>query len=369
MFVVVICHSALGYIVTPLAFYPHKDPSTSVIVENIWQFIQPIKSMPAYFVLSGFFAALLYVRIGRYAMLMNRFKCIALPFIVFWLLLFISGLLAFLVNQHLLVYGSWGIDAGSLTKQWHNIARLNSIASLTTGHLWFLYYLILFYMLLVPVMALLDYCSSFGRMLEKFFVYVLEKPLGVFVLCVPVFLVGYGFKEGVVTPNMSFIPALNQIVFYGIFFVAGWYLYKNKHILNFYQKNWFNYAVLAMLSSVAAHYFLVSADLTYRVFYLAAFANLATWLTVFALLGVFMRFFSRHSTVMRYLADASFWVYLVHFRFVLLFANLMQGYLWPAEIKCLLVILCTLAVCFSSYHYCVRRTFIGQFLNGKVYLR
>lgn len=79
-----------------------------------------------------------------------------------------------------------------------------------------------------------------------------------------------------------------------------------------------------------------------------------------------MRFFLHDSAVFRYLADASFWVYLVHFRFVLLFAGLLQAYSWPAEIKCLLVIVFTLTACFSSYHYCVRRTCIGRFLHGKV---
>jgi glucan biosynthesis protein C len=366
MLVVVACHSALNYIVTPLTFYPRKDPSTSTIIESLFHAIQSFKIMPVFFVLAGFFGALLYVRNGRYAMLKNRFKHLLLPFIVFWILLFLSGLLVFLVKKHVLLYGTWGIDKALLNVQFQNLVSVQGINSLRTGHLWFLYYLIILYILLVPVMFLLDYCPNISHMLDKLFVVLLEQPLGIFVLCVPVFIVGLGFPEGVVTINMSFIPALNQIVFYGIFFVAGWYLYKNQHILNVYQRHWFIYAVLAVFCSIAARYCVVSTGGIHHILYLGAFANMATWLTVFALIGGYMRFFLHDSAVFRYLADASFWVYLVHFRFVLLFAGLLQAYSWPAEIKCLLVIVFTLTACFSSYHYCVRRTCIGRFLHGKV---
>jgi glucan biosynthesis protein C len=44
----------------------------------------------------------------------------------------------------------------------------------------------------------------------------------------------------------------------------------------------------------------------------AAIYALATWQWTFALIGIGLRYFSEPSQPLRYLADSSYWLYLIH---------------------------------------------------------
>jgi hypothetical protein len=72
---------------------------------------------------------------------------------------------------------------------------------------------------------------------------------------------------------------------------------------------------------------------------------------------------------MRYVSDASYWVYLLHLPLTLLIPGLIADWPLPATLKMLFVVLSTTSICFVSYHYMVRGTFIGKFLNGRKYSR
>ncbi|EUA19234.1 acyltransferase family protein [Mycobacterium xenopi 4042] len=80
-----------------------------------------------------------------------------------------------------------------------------------------------------------------------------------------------------------------------------------------------------------------------------------------------MRFLDEPTPRVRYLSDASYWMYLVHVPIVwLLQASLLR---WPLHwsVKFSLVISVTTALLLASYHWLVRSTFVGVFLNGRRY--
>jgi surface polysaccharide O-acyltransferase-like enzyme len=104
----------------------------------------------------------------------------------------------------------------------------------------------------------------------------------------------------------------------------------------------------------------------YKLGYTAVYAT-ASWLLVFGLLGLFRRHFNHPSPTWRYLADASYWFYLIHLP-VIFFIEIPLAPLalvWP--IKVTLVGVATLAILLPSYHYLVRPTIIGKVLNGRRY--
>jgi ABC-type multidrug transport system ATPase subunit len=71
----------------------------------------------------------------------------------------------------------------------------------------------------------------------------------------------------------------------------------------------------------------------------------------------------------RYVADASYWIYLLHLPVVVVL-QILVGHLplhWTVKIPGILA--ASLLVLFASYHYLVRATFIGQVLNGRRYPR
>ncbi|MBC7983191.1 MAG: hypothetical protein H7Y02_04975, partial [Candidatus Obscuribacterales bacterium] len=71
----------------------------------------------------------------------------------------------------------------------------------------------------------------------------------------------------------------------------------------------------------------------------------------------------------RYLADASYWMYIMHLPLVVALQALMMQ--WPLHwsIKYALILSITFALLLLSYHYWVRPTYIGEVLNGRRYPR
>ena len=71
----------------------------------------------------------------------------------------------------------------------------------------------------------------------------------------------------------------------------------------------------------------------------------------------------------RYLADASYWLYLVHLPFSIWMPGLMNGWNVSAFLKSGITFTITTCFCVVTYHYLVRSTAIGVLLSGKRYPR
>jgi glucan biosynthesis protein C len=105
-----------------------------------------------------------------------------------------------------------------------------------------------------------------------------------------------------------------------------------------------------------------------RVAYAGAYA-LASWCWCFASLGAAVRFLGQPSPRTRYLSDASYWMYLVHLPIIWL----LQAWIlrWPLHwsVKFSLILAVSMVLLLASYHWLVRGTFVGVFLNGRRYPR
>lgn len=88
------------------------------------------------------------------------------------------------------------------------------------------------------------------------------------------------------------------------------------------------------------------------------------WSATLGVIGVFRHFLSAPSPRLRWLADASYWMYLIHLPLVILFQSLLAGFAWPAGVKLLVVLVSTVAILLVTYRWCVRYTLIGRMLNG-----
>ncbi len=97
----------------------------------------------------------------------------------------------------------------------------------------------------------------------------------------------------------------------------------------------------------------------------AVLYSLAAWSWAFALIGVSLRFLSNFSPVRRYIADASYWIYLTHLPLVMALQTLVGRLEWSWMLKFPLILMLAFAILFSSYQFLVRYSFIGVILNGK----
>src|SRR5262249_58125176 len=99
----------------------------------------------------------------------------------------------------------------------------------------------------------------------------------------------------------------------------------------------------------------------------AACLALATWLFVFGLLGLFLRLVHRETRAVRYLADASYWLYLAHMPVLLAFQIAVADTGWTPAAKAWIVLGASVIALFVSYHLAVRPTWVGAILNGRRY--
>jgi peptidoglycan/LPS O-acetylase OafA/YrhL len=81
--------------------------------------------------------------------------------------------------------------------------------------------------------------------------------------------------------------------------------------------------------------------------------------------GFFVRFFQRPSARIRYVADASYWIYLVHLPVVVALQIAVAQWKLPWWIQLPLINLTAFTLLVLSYHYLVRFTWIGAWLNGR----
>ena len=104
-------------------------------------------------------------------------------------------------------------------------------------------------------------------------------------------------------------------------------------------------------------------------FWMALAYNSASWLWSFALIGLFLRHVGQPRAWLAYLADSSYWVYLVHLPLTIGLGALLYGLPVPALAKMLINVLATTALCLASYHLCVRFTAVGRLLTGRTHTR
>ena len=89
------------------------------------------------------------------------------------------------------------------------------------------------------------------------------------------------------------------------------------------------------------------------------------WSLVFLTIGVFHRLCQRPNAFVRYVADSSYWMYLIHLP-VVVWLQVAVAEL-PLHWSLKLAFICATTVAFSllTYDFFVRPTFIGLVLNGR----
>ena len=95
------------------------------------------------------------------------------------------------------------------------------------------------------------------------------------------------------------------------------------------------------------------------------FTVLYAWLMIFGLIGLFRRFFPGGNRLIRYVADSSYWLYVMHLPPIMLLQIWMADWPWPSAVKFLVICAASTAVLVVVYEYAVRYTWIGTMLNGK----
>ena len=352
----IVLHAALAYFLADEgadygAFWP-QDDQQSPFSWIIFTFIHSWR-MPTFFLLAGFFAHLVLDRRGDGYFVRDRLNRILLPLIVFGLIM-----------------------AAIIPSIWDSaFAReLSLVTPLeippTIGHLWFIYHLVYLYVILVAarwIASKIPRQLPLGRILLAIFVNRWHVPL---VILFSVITLGR-FIENVEDYLLWPIGAWDFM--YSLApFVLGYGLYKRREIVDSLASTTSTISLL----SVATVAFSVQLVLTVVTsandaaaeqwgVLLTLMQSTVTVCYTFGLIGLFQLAFSAHSSWVRWVADSSYWVYIMHLPVVLIIGTLMFELPWPADLKFIIVCVVTGALGFATYWAFIRYTFIGTMLNGK----
>jgi hypothetical protein len=354
----IVLHATLSFIPAPIHFWMVEDRRPSFFLAILF-FIIHIFRMTTFFLIAGFFAHLSFHRRGTRAFIRDRLRRIALPLLIGWLIMFA-----------IVVAVGWIFSGYALF------------------HLWFLYVLLELYaavLILRAVMVLIDRDGKIRGSADRLFIAVVRSPFGPAVASIPVAILLAADRQwlratdlsplltGIPTPG-AFLTSLRGLLAYGVAFGVGWFLHRNIELLQELARRWALNLCLAFALTTAILCIITTSltggDTTSRSTLIISIAAgvtcyaLAAWAATFALIGIAIRFFSGFSSVRRYIADSSYWLYLIHLPIVVGLQIAVSRLDWPWPVKFVAILAAAFSLLFASYQLFVRHTFIGAALNG-----
>jgi len=363
---VVLLHAGIPYMTHPFPHlvWPARDAQPSAAVDALTWCSEGFL-MPLFFVLGGFFAQMQLAARGERCFLEARTRRLlwtqfAASFVILPICLNIWAM-------------GWMADELFVPKDIFMTGIPPELEAdlWGTAHIWFLQNLYIYSVLLCGV-----HCwarlrpqqaarlSPIMRLLDNTLISVLKPLLPV----IPAALVLYYDPRIVLGFYQSWFPIVSKLAYYGVYFFLGAMLHRNHDALRHLSQYGKTYLVLAaLLFSVTLPRInehvanpLTGIPLASLAGLLALFASFAT----FGLIATFVKLVRDGNAATRYLAEASFWVYLIHLPLVVLIQIDMARLPIPTVAKFALTGAGALTLALITYHLFVRTTWLGEFLNG-----
>ena len=343
-------HAAVPFLDLPVAGLPWaaRAATTSALLTHFFWWFHAVQ-IPLFFLLAGFFAARTVAAGGAGAFLRHRAHRLLLPLL--------AGAAVLLPITFYVYAAGWWL-AGDCT--WNEIRRVKFAPPLQAelfgpAHLWFLEYLVLY--------CLLYWAYRVVRPHPP-------RPAPRTALWLPLATAALLYAApGVYTAHHNaFLPSPSVFLHQGVFFAAGAWVFGRSRRLTGDGR----LAVVAFAASLPLYAAVealtrrqLGAPLTgaARVGLAAALA-LLIWLTIAGAVSGALRLCARPSPPLRYLAAASYWIYLVHLPLVVALQILILRLPLPPLASWIIAVALTIAVCLWSYARWVRGTAIGAWLDG-----
>lgn len=308
----------------------HPDPPGEIY----WNALNAIHGfrMPVFFLLSGFFTAMLWERRGLRQLALHRGKRIALPLALCCVTVIPVNTWAFMGSEFSFAfwpfYWSYGFH-----------------------HLWFLW-------ILLWLCAAFLVLARLGVQFSQPALWWLLVPLVMAPqLLMHDFIIGPDTSDGLVSQPLV-------VAYYACFFFFGAFFYRRR----FAMRRWWSLALLpAVLLVFPAALMLLFASAESA--WLGAVSGIVqvgyAWLMCFGLIGFFRLIASRERPWVRYVSDSSYWLYLWHLPLIVFAQRLVLTWPISPHVKFALICVVVTAVLLVSYQLGVRYTPLGTMLNGK----
>jgi peptidoglycan/LPS O-acetylase OafA/YrhL len=362
-------HATMNYLPGPPVWMVTDSEDSAVLGAAF--FTLHMFRMTLFFLIAGFFARMMFHRRGAKGFAKDRLRRIGIPLVAFWPIS-LGGIIAVTV-------WAWAAMHPGQTPPPPPVMPTQGGVPFPLTHLWFLWVLLLFYAAALIVrgfVTALDRKGKIAGTLDAIVRQQVKNPLGPVLLCVP-FLGALWVTPvwmmyfGIPTPDVNLIPNLPAAAAYGTAFSFGWFLQRQPDLLRVFAGRWWFNLTLAvglttaclLIGGVAP--ILHPAPRNAETYTFAVCYALAIWTWTFGLLGAALTFLSGHSPARRYLADASYWIYLVHLPLVIFLQGVAGLIHWPWWVEYPLMLAVAFPLMLGSYQVLVRYTWVGAILNGR----
>jgi hypothetical protein len=364
-----------------------KEHHTNIGIDAFF-FVSHTFRMQAFFLVSGFFAHLVYHKKGTVGFITHRFKRITMPLIIFWPFIFFMLNALWIWGYQKMGYFNADPVVSKLTLPQIVAGSYTSGAWLNGGfpltHLWFLYYLTWFFIMVIVIRFLFEHVidrnSTLRIAIDKFIGYLMTHRWGSLVFAIFTIPGMWYMKNGfgVDTSDHGLLPKIPSLVVYGLYFSIGWFLHRNQQFMEGFKKyRKSNFILgLVLLTFICLLFLLqftqpqVQKYMAYPIFskLFSSIYGLASMITVFAFIGFMMVLFANTNKIIRYLSDSSYWLYLIHLPIVVFFQVIVMPLSLHWALKIGIIFISSFLIMFFSYHFLARKTWIGLLLNGKKHL-
>ncbi|MBK8067147.1 MAG: acyltransferase family protein [Rhodanobacteraceae bacterium] len=347
----VLFHAALAYSPLLHPWWPAADRQHSPLVDALVWLLHLVR-MPLFFLVAGYFAASVAARRGMGGLARQRARRILLPFLVAWPL----------VHFTIAAATGWALANAEhppplllMLREWQAMPDPPAMPP-STGHLWFLYYLLLFGVLHWAGRAL-----ELGGLLGRWMAWgILPVALSLPWLLWP----GFALTQAPHPAPEGLLPQFWAIGVYGPFYALGVALHGRLGTLDGLRR-WLFPAAAACLVAYLAFWLRIDAGLSYaHADGLTALLEsvIAGWGTL-ACLVLGLRTLAAPRVWLSYLARSAYWTYLLHLPLLFAIQYLLMDLSWPWPAKFVCAVAATLALCLSSYELLVRRTALRRWVG------
>lgn len=351
----IVLHSLMPFI--PGMPWLVSDSASSDLVLAPFYWIHLFR-MALFMALAGYFGHMVLERRGWSAYLKGRLLRITLPLFAFWPIAVVSlGMLAGL--------GAAIRGEEPPQPQPPQEGAPAILAMFDPGQLWFLWVLtecIVITLIVRAAARRLLGADRSGRLGGRIAT-VLSARGGALPAAVPylIALLVQGSSQGGITEPNTLLPELGPLAAYLGAFGVGWFLHIRGDALQRIAAQWPVQTIAAVLLSVLG--FALTPEEMSPILHAGVIA-LAGWTWTYALIGMSVRFLRREIPAVRYLADSSYWSYLLHLPLLIVIEIVLADQPWPILAKLAISWAVVGVLLLISYDLLVRGTWIGRWING-----
>lgn len=234
--------------------------------------------------------------------------------------------------------------------------RFHLIQTNVFDHLWFLW-------LLCWLVAGFALCVTIGNFVRLPFALPVVSEFR-YLWLIPLSMIPQWFMGALgahVGPDTSLglLPQPHVLAYYAVFFGFGAAYYDAGDDAMRVARGWWVLLPLALAGlfpMILMTYDNHLANVLVQVLY--------AWCMSFGMMGLFHTVCRQESPTMRYLSDASYWMYLVHLPLIVILQAMIRDWDMNPFLKFTLLNLVATLLLLASYQILVRHTFIGVLLNG-----